>query len=157
MHHHHIQSLTTMKTIFQLGTRGYHATASEFDGQIKVHIRKYDEELGRKFPTKDGIALSLEEWTQLKDIMPKLVQDIKTPTNTSLFSLGPRGYHATVRLYRDEILIHIRKFFDGTHEKYLGMKLATKDGLALTVQEFSNLENVVNKVDGLIDARQNLL
>jgi hypothetical protein len=56
-----------------LGTRGYYATVSEFEGELKVHIRKYveNDELG-KVPTKYGIALDVDEWAQLNKTMDTL-------------------------------------------------------------------------------------
>lgn len=50
-----------------LGSRGFRLYANEFQGVPKIHIRKQfkDFQTGQVFPTKHGITLSLEEWSEL--------------------------------------------------------------------------------------------
>ena len=61
-----------METLFKLGPRGYRATVSNFKGKLRVHIQKYREENDRVVPTKDGIALNFEEWTNLTKVIKEL-------------------------------------------------------------------------------------
>jgi hypothetical protein len=62
---------------------GYYATVSEFEGELKVHIRKYVEnvELG-KVPTKYGIALNVDEWAQLNKTMDTLNVNLRVMSDS---------------------------------------------------------------------------
>ena len=64
--------------VLSLGDRYYCATANKFKGEIKIHVRKYYEpkaEPGQAppfFPTKYGVALTVEEWNDLLKYAPQL-------------------------------------------------------------------------------------
>lgn len=79
-----------MATLFKLGSRGYHATVQEFQGQIRVHIRKYiDGEEKNKFPTKYGIALSIEEFEELFKVMGDLSEMVDVMVESCSMTTQP--------------------------------------------------------------------
>lgn len=68
-----------MATLLKLGTRGYYATVNEFQGQIRVHIRKYNDGLEKgKVPTVYGVALSVDEFEELKNVLGDLSEMVST-------------------------------------------------------------------------------
>lgn len=48
-------------------TRRPEIRVNEYQGRTRVHIRNYNKNAGEEtfFPTKQGVALSLEEWNAL--------------------------------------------------------------------------------------------
>ncbi|KXJ06558.1 hypothetical protein AC249_AIPGENE5745 [Exaiptasia diaphana] len=67
--------------LFPVGDREVFASVSQFNGDLKIHIRKYfrqdvaDGETALLIPTKCGVALNVEEFAQLQSLIPRL-QDI---------------------------------------------------------------------------------
>ena len=93
--------INQVAALLKLGPRGYHATVQKFKNDTRIHIRKYIEmdvhkyELvfqtgidpdGAKIPTKQGVALSIEEFQELKKVIPKLSEIIKVMQDTSSVS-----------------------------------------------------------------------
>ena len=171
-----------MATLFQLGSRGYHATVNEFQGKILIHIRKHtDFPDAEKVPTRFGIALTVEEFEELKNTIPDLndmaVRAIKIENHPMtyldtyrinqravLLKLGPRGYHATVQKFKNDTRIHIRKYIEMDAHKYElvfqttidpdGTKIPTKQGVALSIEEFQELKKVIPKLSEIIETMQ---
>jgi len=53
--------------MFAIGTRNYHVSVNRWNGEVKIHLRKYiDCEDGVKKPTKIGVTLNLSEFADLK-------------------------------------------------------------------------------------------
>lgn len=68
-----------MATLLKLGTRGYYVTVNEFQGKIRVHIRKYNDGLEKgKVPTVYGVALSVDEFEELKNVLVDLSEMVST-------------------------------------------------------------------------------
>jgi hypothetical protein len=44
-----------------------------FQGQTRIHIRKFFEDNGQLHPTKDGVSLALRVWVALTEKLPKLL------------------------------------------------------------------------------------
>ncbi|XP_061870761.1 activated RNA polymerase II transcriptional coactivator p15-like [Colius striatus] len=63
--------------MFQIGNMRY-VSVSCFKGKVLVDIREFytDKEGGRK-PGRKGIALSAEQWNQLKEIIPQIDAAVK--------------------------------------------------------------------------------
>ena len=79
-----------MASLFKLGLRGYHATVKEFQGKIRVHIRKYiDIEERKNIPTKFGIALSIEEFEELKKVLDDLTEMLDVMIDTCSMTTQP--------------------------------------------------------------------
>ena len=55
--------------LISLGERGFHLFVNEFMGEPKIYIRKIFEDPadGSSIFTKYGVALSIEEWNNLKE------------------------------------------------------------------------------------------
>ena len=72
----------TPSPLFPIGTRSYQATVSMFERQPKIHIRKYIENQEQeKCPTRYGIALNVDEWSELTDIIAELDEMVQALTN----------------------------------------------------------------------------
>ena len=109
-----------MSRLINLGYRGYHAIVQEFEGMIRVHIRKYSYTDGRICPTKFGAALSIDEFKDLQSVVEQLNEMVDylidtdsilvLPNNNrklpTLLKLGSRGYHATVKELNATVKIH---------------------------------------------------
>jgi len=79
-----------MSHLFKLGFRGYHATVIEYIGEVKVHIRKYIDEEGRKnIPTKFGVALTVQEFEDLKKAMKDLSEMVDVMNDTNSMTTQP--------------------------------------------------------------------
>lgn len=71
-------TLQTLGSLFPLGDRDYFATVNRFNGELKIHIRKYFEpkpipgEAPPLLPTKYGVALNPKEFIELQTILPYL-------------------------------------------------------------------------------------
>jgi len=79
-----------MSHLFKLGFRGYHATVIEYIGELKVHIRKYIDEEGRKnIPTKFGVALTVQEFEDLKKAMKDLSEMVAVMNDTNSMTTQP--------------------------------------------------------------------
>ena len=79
-----------MASLLKLGSRGYHATVKEFNGQIRFHIRKYIDLEGLKtIPTKYGVALTIEEFQELKTAMDDLNEMLEVLIETSSMTTQP--------------------------------------------------------------------
>jgi hypothetical protein len=62
---------------FILLGRSIYLTATDFKGEIYVHVRRYIDMGGKLFPTKDGIALTLRRWKELKDVIPQIEERVR--------------------------------------------------------------------------------
>ena len=156
-----------MSRLIKLGYRGYHATVQEFEGMIRVHIRKYSYIDGRTRPTKFGAALSIDEFKDLQSVVEQLNEMVDSlidtdsilvlPNNNkklpTLLKLGSRGYHATVKEFNGQIRIHIRKYIDIAGKKNVPMIF----GIALTIPEFEDLEMVMKELSETADVMYNNL
>ena len=64
-----------------IGSRGFHLAVNEFNGEVKVHIRKYFDLYKTKLiPTKIGITLNENEFNELQQkmmIVDKKVKKVK--------------------------------------------------------------------------------
>ncbi len=49
---------------------------NEFRGQVLIHIRKYDEKNGKKYPTKTGAALNLTRWNEFVTWLPEIEDSV---------------------------------------------------------------------------------
>ncbi|NXA57654.1 TCP4 polymerase, partial [Nothocercus julius] len=62
---------------FQIG-RMRHVRVSSFKGKVLVDIREfYVDKEGNTKPGRKGIALSAEQWNQLKEIIPEVDAAVK--------------------------------------------------------------------------------
>ncbi|NWX17064.1 TCP4 polymerase, partial [Aegotheles bennettii] len=63
--------------MFQIGTMRY-VRVSCFKGKVLVDIREfYTDKEGSTKPGRKGIALSVEQWNQLKEIIPEIDAAVK--------------------------------------------------------------------------------
>ena len=136
-----------MEHTYKLGLRGYHASVTLFRGKIQIHIRKFVEMGEKKIPTKDGLALTEEEFfgiVRATDDMKEMIRELDAvkATMEAKYPLGDRGFMACVSRFRNNTQVHIRKFIK-TEEKLI----ATKDGLVLTVEEFDDLVKATNDME----------
>ncbi|KFV61678.1 Activated RNA polymerase II transcriptional coactivator p15, partial [Dryobates pubescens] len=63
--------------MFQIGKMRY-VRVSCFKGKVLVDVREfYTDKNGEKKPGRKGIALSAEQWNQLKEIIPEIDAAVK--------------------------------------------------------------------------------
>ena len=62
----------------ELGNRNIHCFVKPFNGVVKIHIRQFSPE---NFPTKKGIALSIDEWRELANAMNIVHTEIEKQEN----------------------------------------------------------------------------
>jgi len=139
--------------MISLGDRDIFVNVCEFQGEILVHLRQYERENDKLFPTKKGIALKVKEWRLLKTNMPKVNKELKKFKKDSKFEstlkvdLGSRNIALTVSDFKGSIKVHIRKYFI-----YEDKLLPTKTGIALTPSEWDVLKKEIISVDCLAKA-----
>jgi len=143
-----------MSGLIKLGSRNCYATVKEFQGMVRVHIRRYSCIDGRAQPTKFGAALSIKEFKDLQSVTKQLNEmvDSMIDTNTitqpiennqtTLLKLGSRGYHATVNVFKTKVKIHLGKYIDIAGKKNVPMIF----GIALTIPEFEDLKMIMNEL-----------
>ena len=72
--------------MFQIGERETKISVTTWNGQVKVHFRKFfQSSFDRKkfYPSKQGIALTLKEWSDLK----ALIADVDETISCTSFCL----------------------------------------------------------------------
>lgn len=114
-----LEKFNIMEQKYPIGSRGYYALVSEFQGYAMVHIRKFYE--GN--PTKFGIALSKREWSILMNRAKKLDNLIKQMQKalearkdsedkeqfeSESFHIGFRGFYAMVTEFQHSLFVHVR-------------------------------------------------
>ena len=99
--------------MWSLGQRGnensIRVMVKEFHGKIRVHIRHYfktkDED--RWYPTKKGVALSLEEWDKFNEKLATIDSEVRRlrSQNEQVAPVPPTG-----------VKIDLQSAFGGSHE-----------------------------------------
>ena len=159
-------------SLFKIGDRHYHTTVSEYDNELRVHIRKYYElsaptqdPSAPMIPTKYGIALNLKEWT---DLMAKLnsiscsinkltkeTSFLKRKLNSSVkaVKIGDRDYFVRVCEYNNELRVDIRKYFEESPPPpgCCPMEYPTKYGIALNMKEWADLLEQLSVLNTIIE------
>ena len=72
--------------MFQIGERETKISVTAWKGTVKVHLRKFfQSSLDRRkfYPSKQGIALTLKEWEDLK----KVISDVDQVIDFTLFMI----------------------------------------------------------------------
>ena len=157
------QEQPKLGSLFKIGDRHYFATVSEYDNELRVHIRKYYElsaptqdPSAPMIPTKYGIALNLKEWT---DLMAKLnsiscsinkltkeTSFLKRKLNSSVkaVKIGDRDYFVKVCEYNNELRVDIRKYFEESPPP-------PKYGIALNMKEWADLLEQLSVLNTIIE------
>lgn len=128
----------------ELGDRLY-VVVNEFRGGVLIHIRKYEEKNGKKYPTKVGAALTPARWnefvtwlTEIEDSVNKLTagEDVHYSQH-----LGGNWY---VTINSEYPCVNIRKFWlpDGAERV-----VATRKGIALRFDEFKVLVQSMDEIN----------
>jgi hypothetical protein len=76
-----------------------YVVASEWKGDIAIHIRKYDSDKGKTFPTKRGITLTLKHWVELctyKSEIDETITALKQGKDVKLFHHLGANVHISV-------------------------------------------------------------
>ena len=95
-----------MEQTWNVGARCIKASVKTYQGEVRVHLRHYAED---RVPTKKGVALTAEEWQDVKLLIPnidaELLSQQKTlqpatappppppPANDDVFTYGERYFH----------------------------------------------------------------
>ena len=73
-------------------------------------------------------------------------------SNCKVISLGDRYYCATVNEFKEEIKIHVRKYYEPKAEPGEAPPfLPTKYGIALTVKEWSDLQKYTPQLNTMVE------
>ena len=86
--------------------------ANEWNGDITIHIRKYDSDKGKTFPTKRGIALTLKHWIELSIYIDKIEESIAALKDTKDYKLFQHiGANVHVSVDKNIIGVDIRQWW----------------------------------------------
>ena len=124
--------------------RNMYLVVSEFLGQIKVHLRVYEEEDGNLFPTKKGIALDLEKWKKITceaDEIDSAIDkyDAEMPVSYQKH-LGENYYITMDNKYP---LVNIRKWWMPPGEDEI---VPTKKGASITFEQWKSVKDLMPEV-----------
>ena len=127
--------------LFQLDIgSGCYFVAKPYNGQLLVHIRKYEKnDEGRLYPTKKGIALNLEKWKKFSECVSEEIDRVihtyreNQPVNF-MFDLGDDYY---VSVNSGHPLVNIRRWFVPQDQQELK---PTRTGIALPFWQWEKLK-----------------
>ena len=162
------QEQPKLGSLFKIGDRHYFATVSEYDNELRVHIRKYYElsaptqdPSAPMIPTKFGIALNLKEWTDLMSKLNSISYSINQLTEVTSFlkrkfrgiKIGDRDYFVKVCEYNNELRVDIRKYFEESPPPpgCCPMEYPSKYGIALNLKEWSDLMEKLPVLNTIIE------
>ena len=161
-------------SLFKIGERHYFATVSEYNNELRVHIRKYyDLSVPTKdpsaplVPTKYGIALDIKEWSDLMAKIPSLntmIEELgeeksflKRKLNSSvMLKIGNRDYFVKVCEYNNELRVDIRKYFEESPPPpgCCPMEFPSKYGIALNMKEWSELMEQLSVLNAIVEKKK---
>ena len=113
-----------------------YVVASVWKGDIAIHIRKFDSDKGKTFPTKRGIALTLKHWVELSSCTSQVdetISDLKERKDVNLFHhIGANMY---VSVDKNIAGVDIRQWWDCNDD----VKPSRK-GIFLSLQQWEKLK-----------------
>jgi Transcriptional Coactivator p15 (PC4) len=131
------------ETKIQLGPgmsgRIRYLTAGEFDGEIKIHIREYDD----RFPTKNGVTFSGVRWASLlyhMDNINEAVQKLNVNEAVDYKQHIGKGLYVCVK--SDYKCVNFRKFFLAPD----GLEHPSSFGIALRLPEWETLKERAREI-----------
>ena len=114
--------------------------ASEFLGEVKIHIRHYE----RERPTKNGICLSLRRWNELKLVLREIIDTVAKYEQEKADLKHHLGGNWHVSVTQGFPCVDIRKFWLPDGDSAIR---ATRKGIALKFTEFQKLVEAVPVLD----------
>ena len=69
----------TWKQTWNVGARCIKASVKTYQGEVRVHLRHYAED---RVPTKKGVALTAEEWKDVKLLIPNIDAELLSQQKT---------------------------------------------------------------------------
>ena len=120
--------------------------AVEWNGEMRIDIREYDDKVQGKIPTKKGISLPLHRWKLLVDSFEFLDQALSEQRDYSThiggnvyFTLNVTNPFATV--------IHIRQYFLPPNQTEV---IPTKKGICLRLAEYEKLKDTASVIGDFV-------
>jgi len=117
--------------------RSIFLTASQFEGKVYVHIRKYSVQEEQKYPTKAGAGLSLIRWKTFENIFPNIRNSLDLNEDEYKAHIGGNWY---VTVSPEFSNVDIRQFWLPPGENEV---VATRKGISISKSEFRKLESLV--------------
>ena len=157
-HHHHQQQqqqqppIKLEENMWSLGSRNILVTVSEYAGVVKVHVRHYDQDAASQklVPTKKGVALTQDEWEDLKQHIIRVEDCIRYKEENTWILTGDRNILVKVWQYIGKTWVHIRQYFNC--DAYT--LTPTKRGVALTLMEWATLKELITQVDQAFEGKK---
>lgn len=148
----------------EIGDRGIHVKVSNYGGTTRCDMRHffYHEDQQLWFPTRKGVSLSMNEFKQLKDIIPQMLDCMDEQERLATYGiptedkfvepfirLGIRFIHVKVSSFNGSYRCHIRHYNNDDHTK--DGWYPTKKGIALNLKELNLLNKSMPKLNELMD------
>ena len=117
-----------------------YVVAKPFKGEILVHVRKYGKQNdGGLFPTKKGIALSLEKWKKLEEWKAQFIDEeiLKYRNNQEVDYMAHLGGNYYVTLKKGYPCVNIRRWFLPENQQEI---VPTKTGIALSFDQWEKVK-----------------
>ena len=145
------QPIKLEENMWSLGPRNILVTVSEFAGVMKVHFRHYNQDptSQKLVPTKKGVALTRDEWEDLKQHITRVEEHIRYKEENTWILSGDRNILVKVCQYVGQTWVHIRQYFNS--DAYT--LTPTKRGVALTLKEWATLKGFITKVDEAFEGK----
>ncbi len=118
---------------------------NEFRGNVLVHIRKYIEKNGKKYPTKTGAALTPTRWNEFVTGLHELEDSVnKLSAGGDLRYTQHLGGNWNVTVNSEFPCVNIRRFWlpEGAEQA-----VASRKGIALRIDEFKALVASMNDIN----------
>lgn len=121
-----------------------HVSAQNYEGNMYIHIRYFDTTpRGKPYPSKKGIALTLEKWKKLTEDcigdIDKALDDLKQE-DANVSYKEHLGHNVHVTVDQEYGFVDIRKWW--LPEK-AEMIVATRKGISLTVAMWKELKKTI--------------
>ena len=125
--------MSEYKTMF---APGRYLVYSQFKGQPTIHVREYDSNGIKDYPTKKGVCLSPERLNTLRSKMDEIDERLKD-RKTFKFHLG-EGIYASIDNFHG---VDLRRFWipEGQTEM-----VPTKRGIYLPATQWNSLKEKIN-------------
>lgn len=125
--------------------RSIFVVVTKFEGEVYLHIRKYEEQGDKKFPTKTGTCLTPLRWKTFVDFLPEMENCVNMYDHDETVEykrhLGGNWY---VSINKGYPCVDIRKFWLPEQEERV---VATRKGIALGFKEFRLLSKLVEEIN----------
>ncbi|XP_067683687.1 uncharacterized protein [Haliotis asinina] len=126
--------------------------AKVWNGEMKIHIREYEQGRGRWFPMKRGIALTLQRWLELVSNKSRIEEAMERQPGTLRCHLGGNVYAEMDSTYPG---LDIRKWYWCGKENTI--KPHKHPGIKLNVDQLKQLLNCFIAIPDFVSELSNVV